>query len=144
MKINDIRRQISAVYRKNMLLNQYRTIIEILSNLNYTTSTQKTLKKLKYFSSEYWNNISESKVFSPTFDFIDVKLITNFNSKRNAEWTYKNSSGKLSTHFLITSISLQHYEIFSPIVDITDIKLYSNSVLRKIISKLQEAKTHVF
>ena len=107
--------------------------------MNYTSINKKILRKLKYLSSEYLKNISESKVFSPIFDLIYVNLITNFYPKRNAEWTYKNSSDKLGTHILITSISLEHGAKFSPIIDITDIKLYSNSVLRKPINKFQEA-----
>ena len=66
-----------------------------------------------------------TKVFLPTFDLIDVKLKTNFYPKRNSEWAYKNSPGKLSTHILITSTSLEHYEIFASLVYITDFKLYS-------------------
>ena len=107
--------------------------------MNYTSSTQNFSKKLKYFSSEHLNNISESKVFSPIFDLIDVKLITNFYPKRNVELTFKNSSDKLVTYILITSISLECCETFSTIVDIIDIKLYSNFVSRKTISKFQEA-----
>ena len=71
------------------------------------------------------------KFFLAIFDLIDVKLKTNFYPKRKAELSYKNSSDCLGTHILFTKFSLEHYEIFLPIVDITDTKFYSNSVLKK-------------
>ena len=94
MNLIDVLRQISAASHRKMFLNRHRIFIWIPSNLNYTSSTRKTLKNLKYFPSEYLNEINESKVFSPVFDLNDVRLITNFYPKRNAEWGYKIFSDK--------------------------------------------------
>ena len=92
--------------RRKLVLDHHRTFIWILSNSNYTSSTLIILKKLKYFSSGYFKNIIDSKVFSPIFDLIDVKLTSKFYPKWNTEWTYNNYSGKLGTHILITPTSL--------------------------------------
>ena len=69
------------------------------------------------------NNISASKVISPIYDIIDIKLLSTFYPKRNAEYTFKICSVKLGSNIVSISMKLEHFKMFSPIVEITNIKV---------------------